>query len=78
MLNSTLEIVAVCDACERSQVSKIFFVSCYVHSTFFSKTLAEQIFIVEYLQALTKQLHQAESIENRFTYPLFLTQRSFS
>lgn len=78
MLNSNLEIVAVLDACERNQVRKTFFVSGYVHSTFFSKTLAERIFIVEYLQALTKQLHQAELIENRFTYPLFLTQRSFS
>ena len=77
MLNSTLEIVAVSDACERTQERKIFFVSGYVYSVFFCKTEAEQVFIVEYLQALTYQLYHSERIENRFTHSLSLTPWSF-
>lgn len=77
MFNSTLEIVAVCDACERTQGRKTFFVSGYVYSVFFCKTVAEQMFIVEYLQALTNQLYQSERFENRFTHSLSLQSWSF-
>lgn len=60
MCDCAMKLEVMSDFYDQNRQRKISFVSGYVVSTYFCKSLAEEIFIMEYLQTLTKKLHQSE------------------